>query len=346
MTENEFLSQEEIDKLLSGSDTDGVLTPEEKDMIGEIGNIAMGSAATTLSMILGRDIHITVPTVREEKMKNVKSDFSGEQVVVSVEYTEGLEGLNVLVLDKKLVAVIADLMMGGSGEVETEELDEIKLSAVGEAMNQMMGSAATSLSELLGITINISPPKVEILNFDDPSTQFPPVTDNPEKDVAVVEFEMEIEGLPKSKFYQVISADLVKKMYEYFTKKQSEAKGGEKKEEKKEEKKVRVEPVEFAELKPSETRKTEVPSDKLELLLDIPLRVTVELGRTRMTLKRVLEMIPGSIIELDKLTGEPVDILVNGKLIARGEVVVIDENFGVRITEIVSPKERLELLNE
>jgi len=99
-------------------------------------------------------------------------------------------------------------------------------------------------------------------------------------------------------------------------------------------------------LKPSETRKTEVPSDKLELLLDIPLRVTVELGRTRMTLKRVLEMIPGSIIELDKLTGEPVDILVNGKLIARGEVVVIDENFGVRITEIVSPKERLELLNE
>uniref|UniRef100_UPI0002C5E0EA CheC, inhibitor of MCP methylation / FliN fusion protein n=1 Tax=Thermotoga maritima (strain ATCC 43589 / DSM 3109 / JCM 10099 / NBRC 100826 / MSB8) TaxID=243274 RepID=UPI0002C5E0EA len=200
-----------------------VLTPEEKDMIGEIGNIAMGSAATTLSMILGRDIHITVPTVREEKMKNVKSDFSGEQVVVSVEYTEGLEGLNVLVLDKKLVAVIADLMMGGSGEVETEELDEIKLSAVGEAMNQMMGSAATSLSELLGITINISPPKVEILNFDDPNTQFPPVTDNPEKDVAVVEFEMEIEGLPKSKFYQVISADLVKKMYEYFTKKQSEA---------------------------------------------------------------------------------------------------------------------------
>jgi flagellar motor switch protein FliN/FliY len=276
-------------------------------------------------------------------MKNVKSDFSGEQVVVSVEYTEGLEGLNVLVLDKKLVAVIADLMMGGSGEVETEELDEIKLSAVGEAMNQMMGSAATSLSELLGITINISPPKVEILNFDDPNTQFPPVTDNPEKDVAVVEFEMEIEGLPKSKFYQVISADLVKKMYEYFTKKQSEA--AEKKE-KKEEKKVKVEPVEFAELKPSETRKTEVPSDKLELLLDIPLKVTVELGRTRMTLKRVLEMIPGSIIELDKLTGEPVDILVNGKLIARGEVVVIDENFGVRITEIVSPKERLELLNE
>jgi flagellar motor switch protein FliN/FliY len=210
-------------------------------------------------------------------------------------------------------------------------------------MNQMMGSAATSLSELLGITINISPPKVEILNFDDPNTQFPPVTDNPEKDVAVVEFEMEIEGLPKSKFYQVISADLVKKMYEYFTKKQSEA--AEKKE-KKEEKKVKVEPVEFAELKPSETRKTEVPSDKLELLLDIPLKVTVELGRTRMTLKRVLEMIPGSIIELDKLTGEPVDILVNGKLIARGEVVVIDENFGVRITEIVSPKERLELLNE
>lgn len=216
MTENEFLSQEEIDKLLGG-EAEGVLTPEEKDMIGEIGNIAMGSAATTLSMILGRNVNITVPMVREEKMKNVKSDFNGEKVVVTVEYTEGLKGLNVLVLEKSLVAAIVDLMMGGSGEVESEELDEIKLSAIGEAMNQMMGSAATSLSELLGITVNISPPKVEILNFDDPSTKFPPVVDDPEKDVAVVEFEIEIEGLPKSKFYQVIGADLVKKMYEYFT---------------------------------------------------------------------------------------------------------------------------------
>ncbi|PLV56798.1 flagellar motor switch phosphatase FliY [Thermotoga sp. SG1] len=344
MTENEFLSQEEIDKLLGG-EAEGVLTPEEKDMIGEIGNIAMGSAATTLSMILGRNVNITVPTVREEKMKNVKSDFKGEKVVVSVEYTEGLKGLNVLVLEKSLVAAIADLMMGGSGEVESEELDEIKLSAIGEAMNQMMGSAATSLSELLGITVNISPPKVEILNFDDPNTKFPPVVDDPEKDVAIVEFEIEIEGLPKSKFYQVIGADLVKKMYEYFAKAHKEE-TEEKKEEKKDEKKVKVEPVEFSELKPSGAAKVEIPQDKLEMLLDIPLKVTVELGRTKMTLKRVLEMIPGSIIELDKLTGEPVDIFVNGKLIARGEVVVIDENFGVRVTEIVSPKERLELLNE
>ncbi|MCD6550655.1 flagellar motor switch phosphatase FliY [Thermotoga sp.] len=347
MTENEFLSQEEIDKLLSG-EAEGVLTPEEKDMIGEIGNIAMGNAATTLSMILGRDVHITVPTVREEKLKDIKSDFKGEKVVVSVEYTEGLKGLNVLVLERGLVATIADLMMGGSGEVESEELDEIKLSAIGEAMNQMMGSAATSLSELLGITVSISPPKVEVLNFDDPNTKFPPVVDDLEKDVAIVEFEIEIEGLPKSIFYQVIGADLVKKMYEYFTKaheEETEEKKEEKKEEK-EEKKVKVEPVEFSELKPSGTTKTEIPRDKLEMLLDIPLKVTVELGRTRMTLKRVLEMIPGSIIELDKLTGEPVDILVNGKLIARGEVVVIDENFGVRVTEIVSPKERLELLNE
>ncbi|PLV59380.1 flagellar motor switch phosphatase FliY [Thermotoga sp. KOL6] len=345
MTENEFLSQEEIDKLLSDtSNSEDVLSPEEKDMIGEIGNIAMGSAATTLSMILGRDVHITVPTVREEKMKDVKGDFKGEQVVVTVEYTEGLKGLNVLVLEKKLVAAIADLMMGGSGEVESEELDEIKLSAVGEAMNQMMGSAATSLSELLGVTVNISPPKVEVIDFDDPNTQFPPVVDDPEKDVAIVEFEIDIENLAQSRFYQVIGVDLVKKMYEYFTK--THAKEEEKAEETKEEKKVKVEPVEFSDLKPSETAKTEIPHDKLEILLDIPLKVTVELGRTRMTLKRVLEMIPGSIIELDKLTGEPVDILVNGKLIARGEVVVIDENFGVRITEIVSPKERLELLNE
>lgn len=359
MSENEYLSQEELDQLLKSMNTgenEKVLTNVEIDMIGEIGNIAMGSAATTLSVILGRDVNITVPNVEELKLKEVKNKLSGEQVVVTVEYTEGLEGMNVLVLTKNMVARIADLMMGGTGEVEAEELDDIKLSAVSEAMNQMMGSSATSLSELLGTKINISPPKVELMNFDDPNVSFPPIVDDPEKKVALVEFSLEIEGLPKGTFFQVIGADLVKKMYQMFSHtKETEKKEEEKpkveetqpvKKERKEEVK-KVEPVQFPELK----EEKEVTLDKevygkLELLFDVPLKVTVELGRTKMTLKQVLDLAPGSLVELDKLTGEPVDILVNGKLIARGEVVVIDENFGVRITEIVSPKERLYALRD
>jgi flagellar motor switch protein FliN/FliY len=105
---------------------------------------------------------------------------------------------------------------------------------------------------------------------------------------------------------------------------------------------VNVQPVQFANfgnapfIQPDETN--------LNLLLDIPLKVTVELGRTQKQIKDILELSQGSIIELDKLAGEPVDILVNNKLIAKGEVVVIDENFGVRVTDIVSQWDRIQKL--
>ncbi len=379
---DQFLSQDELDALLKGLGEEnqnesfregGHLTDLERDMIGEIGNISMGAGATALSTILGREVNITIPKVEELKFGEVGKDLKGEQVVVVIEYTEGLQGLNVLVLPKDVVAKIADLMMGGTGEIEDDTLDEVKLSAVSEAMNQMMGAAATALSDFFKTPVNISPPKVEVYNFDDPNTKFPPIEDDPEKSVVRVQFDLEIEGLPKSKFFQIISSELAKQMYEMFKKAQM----GEEETTQVQQpvqpqpqptqpvqqpapqpaapmptspnvvsQPVSVQPAQFQELSQSLSSATGVPADKLELLFDVPLRVTVELGRTRMTLKQVLELSVGSLIELDKLTGEPVDILVNGKLIARGEVVVIDENFGVRITDIVSPKERLYAFNE
>jgi len=368
---DQFLSQDELDALLKGLGNEqegetfrggGHLTDLEKDMIGEIGNISMGAGATALSTI-GRNVRITIPKVEEMLFGDVGKGLQGEQVVVVIEYIEGLKGINALVLPKAVVSIIADLMMGGSGEVESEELDDVKLSAVSEAMNQMMGAAATAMSDFFKSKVSISPPKVEVFNFDDPNTKFPPVEDNPNKPVAKVEFDLEIEGLPKSKFFQVIGSDLVKQMYEMFMK----VKGEESKQQPAATastpatpqqqpaqraytpppaQPVMAQPVQFQELSGTPVAPAQVPPEKLELLFDVPLRITVELGRTKMTLKQVMELSVGSLIELDKLTGEPVDILVNGKLIARGEVVVIDENFGVRITEIVSPKERLYALQE
>ncbi len=370
---DEFLSQDELDALLKGLTEEsergegfkegGTLTDLERDMIGEVGNISMGAAATALSTILGREVNITTPRVEEIKFKEVGKGLSGEKVVVTVEFVEGLEGLNVLVLPKDVVAKIADLMMGGTGEIESDELDEIKLSAVAEAMNQMMGSAATAMSDFFKTKIDISPPKVEVVNFDDPNLMFPPVEGDPDKNVVRVQFDLEIEGFPKSTFFQILSSELVKQMFEMFKK----AQGMEEEQPQpaapqppsqpamsvptppqpvKEEMKVKAQPVQFPELSAPSQPAPSVPPDKLELLFDVPLRVTVELGRTKMTLKQVLELTVGSLIELDKLTGEPVDILVNGKLIAKGEVVVIDENFGVRITEIVSPRERMYALQD
>ncbi len=369
---DEFLSQDELDALLKGLSEEsekgegfkegGTLTDLEKDMIGEVGNISMGAAATALSTILGREVSITTPRVEEVKFKEVGKGLSGEKVVVTIEFISGLSGLNVLVLPKDVVAKIADLMMGGTGEIESEELDEIKLSAVSEAMNQMMGSASTAMSDFFKTKVDISPPKVEVVNFDDPNLVFPPIEDDPEKSVVKVQFDLEIEGFPKSTFFQILSSELVKQMYEMFLKAQSPAEEAPKVETtqqavptpppspqpQKEEMKVRAQPVQFQEFSqaPVQSQTPSVPLDKLELLYDVPLRITVELGRTKMTLKQVLELSVGSLIELDKLTGEPVDILVNGKLIAKGEVVVIDENFGVRITEIVSPRERLYALKD
>ena len=83
-------------------------------------------------------------------------------------------------------------------------------------------------------------------------------------------------------------------------------------------------------------------ANPLDLIMDVPLNATVELGRSRMTIREVLALGPGSLVELDKLAGEPADLLINGKLLARGEIVVIDENFGIRITEILSPAERID----
>ena len=99
-------------------------------------------------------------------------------------------------------------------------------------------------------------------------------------------------------------------------------------------------PVQAAQFTPLATAPVQVNEANIGLILDVPLQVTVELGRTKKSIKDILELSNGSIVELDKLAGEPVDIHVNGKLLAKGEVVVIDENFGVRITDIVSPEER------
>ncbi len=380
---DQFLSQDELDALLKGLGNEnenetfrggGSLTDMERDMIGEVGNISMGAAATALSTILGREVNITTPVVEEVKFGEVGKDFSGEKVVVTIEFVEGLTGLNVLVLQKDVVAKIADIMMGGTGETDNEDIDEIKLSAVSEAMNQMMGAAATAMSDFFKSKVDITPPKVEVLNFDDPNISFPPIEADPDTPVVKVSFDLEIEGLPTSKFIQIMSSDLVKQMYDMFMKLQKEETEKAIQQQAQSapaqpqpqpqpqpapaaapmqtsmqmpmmpqtpvQQPVAAEPAQFQPLTPGQPQQMEVPPDKLALLFDVPLTVTVELGRTRMTLKQILELSVGSLIELDKLTGEPVDILVNGKLIARGEVVVIDENFGVRITEIVSPKER------
>lgn len=175
MTSNEYLSQEEIDALLKQSESDyskgsgtmtvdDYLTPLEQDALGEIGNITFGSAATALSTLLGKKVDITTPKVSIITREQFESEFPKPHVAVHVTYVDGFEGINSLVIKTRDAQVIADLMLGGEGNPEDQELNEIHISAVQEAMNQMMGSSATSMSTIFNRFVNISPPGIDILD--------------------------------------------------------------------------------------------------------------------------------------------------------------------------------------
>ncbi|OWR27854.1 flagellar motor switch phosphatase FliY [Saccharibacillus sp. O23] len=444
MTSKDYLSQEEIDALLkqsepddAGSDAgsaktvDDFLSSLEQDALGEIGNITFGSAATALSTLLGRKVDITTPKVSIITRSQFESEFPKPHVAVHVNYVDGFQGINSLVIKKRDAQIIADLMLGGEGNPQDEELNEIHISAVQEAMNQMMGSSATSMSTIFNRFVNISPPAIDILDVasGDGVSNLPM-----EETLIKVSFRLLIGDLIDSTIMQLITIDFAKSMVEMLL-------GGAMEETAPEPqptaapqaqapaqpepqmqqpqapvqntpypdpyaasaqqqgmppygmppaqqppypgygapgaqpdygmpygaypgygqmpmpqqqppqpnhygsapgRNVNVQPVQFGNLQNGGFGQGE--ENNLGLLMDIPLKVTVELGRTQKQIKEILELSQGSIVELDKLAGEPVDILVNNKLIAKGEVVVIDENFGVRVTDIVSQWDRIQNL--
>lgn len=379
-----ILSQAEIDALLKGTDdidTDFVpeditgeeLSEIERDAVGEVSNITLGTASTTLSTLLGKKVSITVPSVTIISVKDFEMEYGYPHTVVDVKYTEGLVGSNVLILKNMDAAIIADLMMGGEGKVEVAELNELHLSAVSEAMNQMMGSSATSMSTLINKTINIAPPQVEIVNIAEDGIKF---LDPALNKIALVKFNMQIEGLIDSKLVQIIPLDFAKEMaislignigsspasapaqapaskpqqdpHSYNEQRvaapaspQANYQNVSREEQRRPQENVNVSPAEFQQL---DYNMNITGSQNLDLILDVALNVSVELGRTQKTVKEILDFSTGSIIELNKLAGEAVDLMINGKLFAKGEVVVIDENFGVRILDIVSPIERVKKL--
>lgn len=356
------MSQEEIDLLLRGEGGSSTkeLSDLEKDAIGEICNISMGTAATALSNLLGKKVEITTPRVKVTTRSQFQLEYPLPYVVVNVRYTSGFVGENLFVIKQSDAAVIVDLMMGGDGSNPPQELNELHLSAISEAMNQMMGSAATSMSTIFNKTINISPPSLKLVNLAEEQIDS---LEKEDETLVLVTFKMFIEGLVDSEMMQLlpfsfareISRGLLGQLEEAPSEQQAaaglaaettteEQTTGTGQQTVRREDGVAVQPAQFMPFEPS----TAPPKDtaNLSLILDVALQFSVELGRTYKTIKEILELGPGSIVELEKLAGEPVDVLVNGKPIAKGEVVVIDENYGVRITEILSSKERIDRINQ
>ncbi len=401
MIGKDMLSQEEIDALLRQDTSDtqpsipvvnDYLNALETDVLGEIGNICFGSASTALSSLLRQKVDITTPTVNVILRQDLPNEFPNPHVAVHVEYTDGFKGINLLVLKLEDARIIADLMLGNDG-TNPSDMGDMEISACQEAMNQMMGSAATSMSTVFNKMVNISPPGIDILDLPNEADKLH-IAD---EDVLVqISFRLIIGNLIDSKIMQLIPVSFAREMASNLLgdsepmletqptqaihsapveKGSSIAEMDQALQNLQSQPVVQenthtahlgqvpqqspvptppqyiggnsgmmrtpnVAPIQFSSFDKENTISTQ-NEQNLNLLLDIPLQVTVELGRTKRLIKDILELGPGSIVELDKLAGEPVDILVNNKLVAKGEVVVIEENFGVRVTEIVSQWERL-----
>ncbi len=462
------LSQDEINALLAGMDladeeepetietseditggsgdiiqeianADDLLSDVEKDAIGEVANISMGSSATTLYSLVNKKVNITTPVVEFSTWDNLLTQYERPCVFIQIKYTVGLDGTNILILKEHDVKVITDLMMGGDGTNTDGELGELHLSAISEAMNQMMGASATSLSTMMQTKIDISPPEASLLdlaqvkNGEDVSPFLGGV-------FVKISFRMQIDDLVDSSIMQLYPVDFARRVVDTFM--NSQGASGNKAAETASAGNVGAGAVAQAETGsmnvgmdanmgmaggmnpqmnagvganmgmmgsmpsqadmngmnsqmgmngmppqmgmngmnpqmgypmgmypqmgyppmgmypqmgypqgavPPQTPNVQTAQfqnfsnnggaiagqENIGLIMDVPLNVTVELGRTTKSISEILDFAPGTIIELERIAGEPIDVLVNGKLVAKGEVVVIEESFGIRVTDII-----------
>ena len=374
----------------------------EIDAVGEILNISMGSAATAVSELLNAKVWITTPQVKVVKVSNLNYDNLEPAICVKIVYVAGITGLNMMVLRQDDVQLILNQLLGNPLVVSPDfEFDELNISAVSEVMNQMMGASATALSDLLGVTVDISTPTPYIIE----ETKFGDLCEmDPDDTVVAVTFNLTVDGVMNSEFMSVMSIELAKtlsgKMIEKFHVDEQEI----------EQTPAPAAPapapaapvaetvpvmtqapapqampqqpmyqqpmpqqpmyqqpmpqqmygypnqyaaygaypppvppvnIQNAQLHQFDAMDFGLPADQqdnLKLLMGVPLEISVEIGTAKRKVKDILEFTQGTIIELERQAGAPVDIVVNGNLIARGDVVVIDDNFAVRITEIIKSK--------
>ena len=386
-----ILSQEEISALLNDTGSENAtqntsLTDNEKDAIGEIANISMGTAATTLFSLVNRKVEISTPVVSLATWDDIVEAYERPCVFIRIAYTVGLDGNNLLILKENDVKIITDLMMGGDGTNTDGELGELHLSAICEAMNQMMGSAATSLSSMLNKTIDISPPHADLIDLQE-NVDEGTIDEFLKNPFVKISFKMEIGDLVNSTIMQLYPISFAKEMCASIT--QNMEQDAAANASVTPQPKAKPEPQPTPQPAPQQTMQSQgmmgqamqgqpmmgqpmqgqpmmgqpmmsqpmmgqpvnvqpaqfqpfmgdlsaaFQKENIDLIMDVPLEVTVELERTSKSIQEILDFAPGTIIELNKIAGEPIDVLVNGKYVAKGEVVVIEESFGVRITEII-----------
>jgi flagellar motor switch protein FliN/FliY len=336
------------------------LTGMEADIIGEVMNISMGAAATAMSTILDKKVSITTPRLVTSKVKEYEFSHLEPVVGVLIKYIEGIGGFNLLLLKvEDLKKILAHLLSMEAKDIN--EFDEIGKSAICEIMNQMMGSASSALASFLGVKVNISPPDIiDAMDKKGVQERFSVSGEN----ILSIGFDINIEGMVKSEFVSIMEPRLAKEIIKMSLGENQVEQDEEEKTEtiidlepiaKKEavvdvpepqisdagppvpKEKVQAVPYSYPDLGSEKPAGSGLNSN-LDLIMSVPVQITVELGKTKRKIKDITEFAPGNIIVLDRQAGDQVDIVANGRLIARGDVVVVDDNYSVRITEIMKAR--------
>ena len=401
-----------------------LLSAEERDTIGEIMNISMGSAATAVSTMLEKQVSITTPILEQDMFKAIDYSELEPAIIVKIRYVQGIEGSNVIMLKRHDMRVILDLLMGNDFTSESDEFefDDMSMSAACEVMNQMIGASATALSEILNIPINISIPEGQLIeNRDEAQALFDGI--RMDDQVVSISFKMMIKGVLDTTFRCFMTEELAKRIVDLVnapedTSEEPHSAMLSPMEESRpdpqppaspaapatpapaspaaqpaagspppniappvmppmqqqppmpqppqmmappqqmyymppqppmqpycQEPQVPVKTAEFPDFT-KQLRMDQIPyGSNLGLLMGVQLDVSVVVGRTKRKIKDIMEFGQGTVVLLDTQTGAPAEIVVNGKLIAYGDVVVVGDNFGVKITEIVGTKELMASLN-
>ncbi len=354
-------------------------TEMQLSAVAEIQNISMGSAATAVSNLLNAKVWITTPQIKIVKYKDLEFEALEPSVHVVINYIKGVSGSNTMILKQADVQLMLNQLMGMPLVVTDDFVfDEMNISAVCEVMNQMMGSAATALSEFLGLPIDISTPVAKVKEANE---EIDPPNHDPEDYVVAIQFNLTIDNIINSEFVSIIETDLARSLASKMLQGLDEEPVVEPtpapqpiptpapapqpipqqapipqpipapvpqpqyyQQPVYQQPVYQQPPIDVHSVKLHQFDNFDSPGlpveqqDNLNLLMNVPLNVSVEIGSAKKKVKDILEFSQGTIIELDRQAGAPVDVIVNGHLIARGDVVVIEDNFAVRVTEIVKSR--------
>lgn len=408
------------------------VTDEEIDTIGEIMNISMGASATAVSTMLERQVTITTPQIEVGRFSEMDYSYLEPAIIVKINYIEGLKGTSVILLRRNDMRIILELLMKNDfSEMDDEfEFDDMSMSAACEVMNQMMGSSATALSELLGVSVNISTPQAALVDTSEEAKEMmKDLSEDGDDNVMSISFNMSISGTLDTKFSNIMPLEFVKGItsslqdevredqqpvplpvqqqdmplkhaeqqarqeaypvggVEHYQPPQAPYIAGQPQQNYQNPQQpyppqttaysqqnmqtasgngyyppqygdyqmpnpgirytapmVNVKQADFPEL--DGLGNVQLNPKNVNVLMGVQLEVSVIVGRAKHKIKDLLEFGQGAVIELDKQTGSPAEIMVNGQLLAYGDVVVVGDNFGVRITEIVGTKKLIDSLDK